>query len=288
MPLATRILWRKPFNLNSFLMKRIYSLIFCIAVLALPPALNSCQGIHSDWEEYQKEPKPKPEPEPETNESSALVFYFTGTWCTYCPNMSKSLSKINERLSGRLITVSVHKGDNYSIGYENDFCKRFSVNSFPSAIINYEPTVFGNNEEILFQAANRHLESVKKPCAITITPITDSPNKAQVAVKVAESGKYRIFAALMQDGIKGFQVGQGSDYTFNNVVRALATSPDGAPLIAADGSENLSEGATVNLNISASYNGADGCYWTVAVLKEHDKGIFIVNNAAKSQQISQT
>ena len=264
-------------------MKRIYSLIFCIVALTLPSALDSCQGIHSDWEEYQKEPEPEPEPEPENVESRALVFYFTGTWCTYCPNMSKSLNKVNERLSGRLITVSVHKGDNYSIGFENDFCKRFSVNSFPSAIINYGPTVFGNNEDILYEAASRHLESVKKPCAITITPDADSPTKAQVAVKIAENGKYRIFAALMQDGIKGFQVGQGSDYTFNNVVRALATSPDGNPLLADDGGETLSEGMTVNLNISVSYDTADGCYWTVAVLKENDKGIFLVNNAAKSQ-----
>ena len=253
----------------------------------MPPVLDSCQGIHSDWDEFQKEPELEPEPEPETALSHALVFYFTGTWCTYCPNMSKSLNKVNEMLSGRLITISVHKDDNYSIGFENDFCKRFSVNSFPSAIMNYEPTVFGNNEEILFQAANRHLESVKKPCTITITPITDSPTKAQVTVKIAESSKYKIIAALMQDGIKGFQVGQGSDYTFNNVVRAFATSPDGDPLIAADGSETISEGATVSLNISASYDSADGCYWTVAVLKENDKGIFLVNNAAKSQYISQ-
>ncbi len=244
--------------------------------------MNSCQGIHSDWEEYQKDPEPEPEPEPEIVESRVLIFYFTGTWCTYCPNMSKSLDKVNERLSGRLITVSIHKGDNFSIGFESDFCKKYSVNSFPSAILNYEPTVFGNNEEILYEAARRHLESVKNPCSITVSPDADSPAKAQVTVKVAESGRYRIFAALMQDGIKGFQVGQGSDYTFNNVVRALATSPDGDPLSADDGKETLSDGMTVNLNISASCNTADGCYWTVAILKEDDKGIFLVNNASRS------
>ena len=38
-----------------------------------------------------------------------------------------------------------------------------------------------------------------------------------------------------------------------------------------------------NQNISVSYDAAEGCYWTVAVLKENDKGIFLVNNAAKSQ-----
>lgn len=264
-------------------MKRIYSLIFCLAFLALTLAFDSCQGIHSDWKEYQKEPEPEPKPEPEIHESRALVFYFTGTWCTYCPNMSKSLNKVNERLSGRLVTVSVHKGDNYSIGFENDFCKRFTINSFPSAIINYEPTVFSNNEDILYEGASRHLESVKKPCSITITPDSESPAKARVAVKVAESGKYRIFAALMQDGIKGFQVGQGPDYTFNNVVRALATSPGGDPLLAEDGGETLSEDMTVNLNISVSYEKADNCYWTIAVLKENDNGIFLVNNAVKSQ-----
>lgn len=104
-----------------------------------------------------------------------------------------------------------------------------------------------------------------------------------MTVKIAESGKYRIFAALMQDGIKGFQVGQGSDYTFNKVVRAIATSPNGDPLPADDGGGTLSEGMTVNQNISVSYDAAEGCYWTVAVLKENDKGIFLVNNAAKSQ-----
>ena len=264
-------------------MKRIYSLIFCIAALALPLALDSCQGIHSDWEEYQKDPEPGPEPKPETVENRALVFYFTGTWCTYCPNMSKSLNKVNERLSGRLITVSVHKGDNFSVGFENDFCKQFSINSFPSAIMNYEPTVFGNNKDILYEAASRHLESVKKPCEITITQDAESPEKAQVTVKIVENGKYRIFAALMQDGIKGFQVGQGSDYTLNNVVRALATSTDGDPLFSDDGYETLSEGMTVNLNISVSYDSADSCYWTVAILKENDKGIYLVNNAAKGQ-----
>ena len=257
-------------------------MIICIVTLALPLAIVSCQGIHSDWEEYQKAPEPEPEPEPGSVENCALVFYFTGTWCTYCPNMSKSLNKVNERLSGRLITVSVHKGDIFSVGFESDFCKQFSVKSFPSAIVNYESTVFGNNEDILYEAVSRHLESVRKPCSITITPDAYSRNKAQVAVKIAESGKYRIFAALMQDGIKGFQVGQGSDYTFNNVVRALATSPDGDHLLADDGRETLPEGMTVNLNISVSYDDADDCYWTVAVLKENDKGIFLVNNAAKS------
>ena len=262
--------------------KRIYSLIICAVALVLPLAIVSCQGIHSDWEEYQKAPEPEPKPEPESVENCALVFYFTGTWCTYCPNMSMSMNKINERLSGRLVTVSVHKGDNFSVGFESDFCKQFSVKSFPSAIVNYEPTVFGNNEDILYEAVSRHLESVKKPCSITITPDANSPSNAKVTVKIAESGKYRIFAALMQNGIKGFQVGQGSDYTFNNVVRALATSPDGDHLFADDGGETLSEGTTVSLNISASYDGADGCYWTVAVLKENDKGIFLVNNATKS------
>jgi len=60
-------------------MKRIYSLIICIVTLALPLAIVSCQGIHSDWEEYQKAPEPEPEPEPESVENCALVFYFTGT-----------------------------------------------------------------------------------------------------------------------------------------------------------------------------------------------------------------
>lgn len=262
-------------------MKKIITLIFCAALLALP--LVSCQGVHTDWDEYLNQPDPEPEPSPDTlsGANKALALYFTGTWCTYCPNMSKTLKAVNEKLDGRLIIVSIHKGDRYSLGFEDDFCKEFSVSSFPSAIFNFEPTVFTNNEDIICEAVSRHLEEVKNPCQISAVKDPDVPGTVNVSVEIRESGKYRIFAALMQDGLVGYQVGQGDDYVSDNVIRELATSPYGDELDAGDGGRTISAGTTVSWTGAAGYEDLQDCYWTLAVLKEDSDGRYVVNNAVR-------
>lgn len=265
-------------RLAIFLLSAVLS---CFAFVTV----TSCEGIHIDWKEYMIEPEPEPEPGPEEEvESRALAFYFTASWCTYCPNMAATLKKVNEKLSGRLITVSIHKSDAYSIGFENDFCKKYSVISFPSAVFNFEPTIFSNSETLIYEALSRHLESVERPCRISVTQDADNPGKVEASIEIAGSGRYRIFAVLMQDGIRGYQTGEGNDYVFDNVVRELLTSPDGDELAASDGGPTLSEGAVVSWSASAKYAGAADCYLTVALLKENAEGRFVLNNAACSQR----
>ncbi len=263
--------------------RRLATLLLSAAFTLFPlMTLSSCEGIHVDWKEYRTEPEPEPEPEPEEVENCALAFYFTASWCTYCPNMAQTLKKVNERLSGRLLIVSIHKSDAYSIGFENDFCRKYAVSSFPSVTFNFDPTIFSNSETIIYEAVSRHLEAVEKPCRISVTLESAHPAEVGARIDITGNGRYRIFAALMQDGIRGYQTGKGDDYVFDNVVRELLTSPDGDELAAADGGLTLQEGMRVSWSASAKYAGAAECYLTVAVLKENADGRFLLDNAVRA------
>ena len=39
-----------------------------------------------------------------------LVLKFTGTWCTYCPNMTAALETVEEAYPGRMIIMAMHSG----------------------------------------------------------------------------------------------------------------------------------------------------------------------------------
>ena len=67
------------------------------------------------------------------------VFKMTGTWCTYCPAMTSSLKKVEEKIPGRMVKMAFHSSsssdtDPFHLSQTSTIMSRFGASGFPTCI----------------------------------------------------------------------------------------------------------------------------------------------------------
>ena len=68
-----------------------------------------------------------------------LVEDYTGTWCGWCPRISYAIEKLEEETEDAVI-VAAHQGDPMQFNKISSLMSAFSVNGFPTGIVNREAT----------------------------------------------------------------------------------------------------------------------------------------------------
>ena len=68
-----------------------------------------------------------------------LVEDYTGTWCGWCPRISYAIEKLEEATDDAVI-VAAHQGDPMQFNKISSLMSAFSVNGFPTGIVNREAT----------------------------------------------------------------------------------------------------------------------------------------------------
>ena len=149
-----------------------------------------------------------------------LLTQGTGTWCGFCPYMIRAIELFRAEQSNadKVVVVATHGGDNLSNKASEAVVKACRITGFPSSVfnLNYE-ALLENNESSLNAVKINSMANMElmEDARVGISSVVRSAgNKVSVrsAIKVGETGAYRINAWLVEDGVKDVQQSYLSDF----------------------------------------------------------------------------
>ncbi|MGM9735166.1 MAG: Omp28-related outer membrane protein [Candidatus Cryptobacteroides sp.] len=203
---------------------------------------TTAAGVYSFWATYKTfhtgtvsvtaitSPLPElpADSQPSNTSFTKKVFInqFTGTNCGYCPYMISILENMAEAYPGKFVLAACHtynKDDPAFIDYSID--NAMAVSGYPTVVLNLDKTTKFSDYTKPSQLRAMFEEDYgngKVGTGISVATLLDGQNlvvKAQV--KVAEAGRYRVGAWLLEDGIKGKQAGSSTIDTHDNCVRDI-------------------------------------------------------------------
>lgn len=158
-----------------------------------------------------------------------LFTQFTSVGCVNCPEMTKSLSKVQADRPGILVPVAMHIAydsnypDPMATSLGQSIARRFEVTGIPRGFVNYNKALSANSEiSTINSALDKALAETVKPCGVALSTAYDKASgrvTADLKVTPSERGYYRYQVFLIEDGISYFQLNGGDDYVHNRVLR---------------------------------------------------------------------
>lgn len=185
------------------------------------------------WTCVGQKDDPEPEPEPDVPEQPGgategtrfyhrvLALEFTGTWCQYCPNMSKALEEAQELRPGRLVDISVHAYDDYAPDCADYWVSLFSITGYPSMVLDMDGSTTFNTQQASVMTDYVDRVVPEEACGMAISC---ADGKLTIKVKAAEEGEYALSVAVVEDGLVSSQVGYGDNYLHRSVLRRYLSS----------------------------------------------------------------
>ncbi len=133
---------------------------------------------------------------------TSLVLKFTGTWCGACPLMYKYMSEMEKQRPGRFAVIAVHSGDVFAFDESEKLVQDFSVTTFPTALFDYK-TSASNDLAKLNEALDEILDEEPALCGVALeSSVTGQKATVKAKIRVAESGRFRICCAVVEDGLR--------------------------------------------------------------------------------------
>lgn len=202
------------------------------------------------WTCVGQKDDPEPEPAPDVPEQPGgategtrfyhrvLALEFTGTWCQYCPNMSKALEDAQELRPGRLVDIAVHAYDEYAPDCADYWVSLFSITGFPSMVLDIDGSTTFNTQQasIITDYVDKTVPG--KACGIAISCVDGI---LTLKVKAAEEGDYKLSVAVVEDGLASYQVGYGDNYHHRSVLRSYLSGLSGDDIGSLKADEEVSK-----------------------------------------------
>ena len=257
-------------------------------------------GIYSFWATYKTfhtetvsltaitSPLPElpadPKPTSTVFKKKVFINQFTGTACRFCPFMISILEKMEETYPGQFVLAACHTyNDDDPAFLDSPIDNAMSVAGYPTVLLNLDKNwKFSDYTKpaLLRDAFEKDYGNGKVGTGLAVSTLLDGSSiviKAQL--KVAEGGKYRVGAWLLEDGIKGKQTGSDTIDTHDNCVRDIysknsATDFSGALHI-------MQAGQTADQYFLASLDGkwkSENCHVVVFVCSQKANGNYAVSN----------
>lgn len=137
-------------------------------------------------------------------EHKVLIEDHTGAWCGWCPRVSYSIEKVTEHatLGNKIIPVAIHNGDVMQIAGSGSIRSLFSVNSYPTALINREykwTSPENNNLAQVYNAISKTGSNVGIKISSTLTNTGGTVDVGFKFSQKFENLKYNIF--ILENGI---------------------------------------------------------------------------------------
>ena len=146
-----------------------------------------------------------------------MLTYFTGTGCPNCPRVKDELKKLAE-LEGYpekyVLTVCHSFNPEDPAYFEGSLPGSVGVAYYPSMNVNLTPSTTNSNASATTMKNDIDAELLDDVLAgISANAVyNDGKVIVKAAVKVAKTGKYRVGAWLLEDGIEGLQSGGSQEY----------------------------------------------------------------------------
>jgi thiol-disulfide isomerase/thioredoxin len=148
-----------------------------------------------------------------------LIEDYTGTWCVWCPRMSKSIQDLHAGQDGsRMIAVAVHNGSSFAFPLEAQMRSRFGINGFPTGILNRDSEWSASTSHAMDLNQPRALLSGFRPLGLAINS-SISGSLVNTAVKVGfdiDQTGIKLVAVLLENGRIANQANATNNYGGGN------------------------------------------------------------------------
>jgi len=148
-----------------------------------------------------------------------LIEDYTGTWCVWCPRMSKSIQDLHAGQDGdRIIAIAVHNGSAFAFPLEAQMRSRFGVNGFPTGILNRDSEWSAVSGNAMNLSQPRALLTGAKPVGLAINSSLAGANvnaTIKVGFDLDQSGT-KLIAVLLENGKIANQANATSNYGGGN------------------------------------------------------------------------
>lgn len=169
--------------------------------------------------------------EPEKYFRRVCIMDATGTWCTNCPNASRSLLVLQNNRPDRLIVLGVHgptlDQDPMTTPVIDMLDKIHKVTGYPMAVVDLREATTGLISDGVGKGYNTSRKQYPATCGLRLESGYDTATgKLDITVGVTSNtgGEYRLAVFVVEDGIIARQLDGGlynDDYKHNDVVRKL-------------------------------------------------------------------
>lgn len=161
----------------------------------------------------------------------SLAMRFTADWCGYCPMMAKAFESAESSMGGRLELVSLHGSDSaLEFASTNTYISRFRVSGFPTGVVDARASVRNYSDisvtaETVRKVAEESWENYPAKTGIAVSStLSGNDLSMDVSIYVKEADSYRLTILLLEDGIVGYQNGEGNSYVHDHVARMTIAS----------------------------------------------------------------
>lgn len=228
-----------------------------------------------------------------------LVTEATGTWCQYCPYMIKGLEFFEESSKHRddVVIVAAHVGDAISSVASEKVGNYCNMKSYPSCAYNLDKSTMHSN----MGAASVNAQYINNAVAAEMSEPASVGIAASVAedgvtmavrakIKIGKTGKYRINAFLIENGLMYYQTGATPSLGFesptiahNHVLRAAACENPITGSLLGERSDSWEVGETVEYYATfdmadCDVTSAENCSVVVFVTMANAYDRYYVNN----------
>ncbi len=171
-----------------------------------------------------------------------VIIRFTGSWCVYCPTLTRAIAKADEEIeSGNMIVYAVNEeysNTTHPLHYNSSTYLQnyYFVSGFPTGIIDGRMVLKNYGTEVqIAKICEEMVEETNKlhPATINAAISSDVVNekiKLQVALNVKNPGNYKIVALMTENNLVSSQKdidGEKADYVHNSVLREFFTAHTG-------------------------------------------------------------
>lgn len=204
-----------------------------------------------------------------SNQRFVVLEEFTGHTCTFCPNGTRELTRLDNKYKDTLIPIGIHagnfatprpSGDKFTTDFRvpNDdgatYLRIFKVQGYPSGIVSrINENASGSSSWEQDIISNKNKENV---VSLSMTNYSDSSINAirtniEINWKTDLTENYNLQLFLVEDNIIDWQLDNGvevEDYNHRHVLRKVVNSTFGREL------ESAERGKIVNYEYIFSYN----------------------------------
>ncbi len=219
-----------------------------------------------------------------------VLLDFTGTWCSNCPAMLKTIKYAIRDYPDRLLPIEVHSGDKLQSDESVALVKQFGVDAFPSLMVDASHNYFhiggGTTSNRIITSSKESLNENPTVGGIKLDTDIDSNNQitVEVEVSVSQDNEYKLAVALLVDGYEydqtGVVSGKGSQ---NHVLHAFLQDK-----VSGDSLGELEKGQKVEKIFTYDFEALgelpfgitkEDCKIMAYILNKQADGTYLINNA---------
>lgn len=167
------------------------------------------------------------------------ILEFTGTWCTWCPQLAGYIKDLETGYPDRNVMVAVHVNDALAVPYASSLVSRFKTAALPAAVLDFGDLVTNvtTSASDLERRIREIVEGNPARCGIAIaSSVADGRAFVTVRLLSAATMEYGMAVALVENGIVHEQVmppGQPVNYQYvhdHTLREVYQNNIDGVPV----------------------------------------------------------